>query len=215
LPFFSHVSLSEFFLDTRWSPLFEPPRYGILPLLVGTLVTTLIACVFAVPAGIMVALLLSEYVPEHIRKWLKPIIELLAAIPLGCFWILRAARRNPMASDLHPQPPRLQSPQCRPCAWTFDTSLYGLSFGGCSQSRSALTARGLLRTWLEPLQHRLQRRGSVSVFGPELSRNSGDFSRSRRDHGGGHRSRDDAEHEPQPPRTLGDRNSFYRSGQHG
>lgn len=85
LPFFAHVSLTDFFFDSRWSPLFEPPRYGIFPLLVGTLVTTLIACVFAVPAGIMVALLLSEYVPDRVRTWLKPIIELLAAVPSVVF----------------------------------------------------------------------------------------------------------------------------------
>lgn len=85
IPFFASVSLSEFFFDTQWSPLFHPPHYGIMPLLVGTLVTTFIACAFAVPAGIMVALLLSEYVPDRVRTWLKPIIELLAAVPSVVF----------------------------------------------------------------------------------------------------------------------------------
>lgn len=85
LPFFEHVALDEFFFGAQWSPLFSPPRYGILPLLVGTLMTTFIACVFAVPAGIMVALLLSEYVPNRVRTWLKPVIELLAAIPSVVF----------------------------------------------------------------------------------------------------------------------------------
>jgi phosphate transport system permease protein len=85
LPFFEHVTLKEFFLGTQWSPLFEPPRYGILPLMIGTLVTTGIACAVALPSGLMVALLMSEYLPQTLRAWLKPIVELLASIPSVVF----------------------------------------------------------------------------------------------------------------------------------
>lgn len=85
LPFFEEVSLYDFFFDSHWAPLFEPARYGITPLLVGTLSTTLIACSFAIPSGFLVAILLSEYLGHRARSILKPIIELLAAIPSVVF----------------------------------------------------------------------------------------------------------------------------------
>lgn len=85
LPFFEHVSLKEFFTHFEWAPLFVPAHYGIFPLLVGTFVTTLIACAVALPSGLMVALLLSEYLGTRTRSWLKPTIELLAAVPSVVF----------------------------------------------------------------------------------------------------------------------------------
>ncbi len=85
MPFFEEVSLKNFFFDSYWAPTFNPPRYGIAPLIVGTLSTTIIACTFAVPAGFLVAVLLSEYLGQKARSILKPIIELLAAIPSVVF----------------------------------------------------------------------------------------------------------------------------------
>jgi phosphate transport system permease protein len=81
LAFFSHVSLIEFLTDTLWTPLFYPPRFGILPLVTGTLVTTAIALVVALPIGSIVAIYLSEFAPRAIREFLKPVLELLSAIP--------------------------------------------------------------------------------------------------------------------------------------
>jgi phosphate transport system permease protein len=81
LAFFSHVSLIEFLTDTLWTPLFYPPRFGILPLVTGTLVTTTIALVVALPIGSIVAIYLSEFAPRAIREFLKPVLELLSAIP--------------------------------------------------------------------------------------------------------------------------------------
>ncbi len=79
--FFAHVSLWEFFTDTVWSPTFAAPRYGILPLLAGTLVTTGVALVVALPIGTIVAMYLSEYAPALVRETLKPVLELLSAVP--------------------------------------------------------------------------------------------------------------------------------------
>ncbi len=81
LPFFGHVSLVEFLTETEWSPLFENPRYGILPLLSGTLVSTMIAISVAIPMGTIIASYLSEYANEKAREILKPVLELLAAVP--------------------------------------------------------------------------------------------------------------------------------------
>ncbi len=79
--FFRHVSLWEFFTDTMWAPLFAMPRYGILPLICGTLATTLVALLVALPIGTTVAIYLSEFAPAMVREILKPILELLSAVP--------------------------------------------------------------------------------------------------------------------------------------
>ncbi|NUM88592.1 MAG: phosphate ABC transporter permease subunit PstC, partial [Bdellovibrionales bacterium] len=80
-PFFRQVGFREFLTATEWSPLFSNPRYGILPLLSGTLVTTAVALLLAVPMGIISAVFLSEYAPARAREVLKPLLELLAAVP--------------------------------------------------------------------------------------------------------------------------------------
>ncbi|HXH17814.1 MAG TPA: phosphate ABC transporter permease subunit PstC [Chitinophagales bacterium] len=79
--FFQHVSLSEFFMDTQWTPLFADKHFGILPLLSGTLLTTIIAVVFALPIGLTIAIYLNEYAHRSFRATFKPILEILAAIP--------------------------------------------------------------------------------------------------------------------------------------
>ena len=79
--FFKEVSIIDFFTDTQWTPLFSQKHYGILPLLSGTLLTTLIAVLFAVPVGLVIAIYLSEYAPKKLRSILKPALEVLAAVP--------------------------------------------------------------------------------------------------------------------------------------
>lgn len=79
--FFSEVSIVDFFTDTQWTPLFTEKHFGILPLLSGTLLTTLIAILFALPIGLSISIYLSEYAPKSFRKTVKPLLELLAAVP--------------------------------------------------------------------------------------------------------------------------------------
>jgi phosphate transport system permease protein len=79
--FFAEVPLRLFLFDTEWTPLFTQKRYGILPLLTGTLLTTLIAIITAVPIGIVIAVYLSEYAHKDFRKSVKPALEILAAVP--------------------------------------------------------------------------------------------------------------------------------------
>lgn len=81
LSFFAEVSLWDFLTDTEWTPLFTRKHYGVLPLLSGTLLTTGIAIMTAVPFGLVIAIYLSEYAPKGIRKRVKPMMEILAAIP--------------------------------------------------------------------------------------------------------------------------------------
>lgn len=81
LPFFAHVSFKEFLTDTEWTPLFENPHYGILPLLSGTFLSTFIALTVAIPLGTVAAAFLSEYLRPSYREVLKPVLEMLAAVP--------------------------------------------------------------------------------------------------------------------------------------
>ncbi|MGE0268172.1 MAG: phosphate ABC transporter permease subunit PstC [Candidatus Omnitrophota bacterium] len=81
LGFFKHVSLWQFLTDTEWTPLFTIKHYGILPLLCGTLLTTIIALLVAVPVGLISAIYLSEYASVQFRNSIKPFMEILAAIP--------------------------------------------------------------------------------------------------------------------------------------
>jgi phosphate transport system permease protein len=81
LPFFQHVSLKEFLTDTMWTPMFDQARFGILPLVAGTLVTTFVALCLAIPCGTIIALYLSEFAGHRLRETVKPILELLGAVP--------------------------------------------------------------------------------------------------------------------------------------
>jgi phosphate transport system permease protein len=79
--FFGEVSFVDFITDTQWTPLFEDKHFGILPLLSGTLLTTFIAILLAVPIGVSIAVYLNEYASRKFTSTVKPILEVLAAVP--------------------------------------------------------------------------------------------------------------------------------------
>ncbi len=83
--FFRQVSFAEFFLETKWRPLFEPISFGIWELVAGTVNVVLWALVFALPTGLATAIYLSEYAHPRTRKVLKPILEALAGVPTVVF----------------------------------------------------------------------------------------------------------------------------------
>lgn len=82
---FAQVPLSDFLFDAEWTPVFAQPRYGILPLLTATLWAAGIALAVAVPMGTLLAIYLSEYAPVAIREMVKPLLELLEAVPTVIF----------------------------------------------------------------------------------------------------------------------------------
>lgn len=73
--------VGEFFTETTWSPLYSTKRFGVLPLVAGTVLTSVIALAVAVPAGLLAAVYLSEFATERVRARLKPTLELLAGVP--------------------------------------------------------------------------------------------------------------------------------------
>ena len=79
--FFKEVSFFDFLTDTQWTPLFTEKHFGILPLLSGTFITSLVALFIAVPMGLSIAIYLNEYAGTKFRKTIKPLLELLAAVP--------------------------------------------------------------------------------------------------------------------------------------
>lgn len=79
--FFKEVAMVDFFTDTQWTPLFSEKHFGILPLIAGTFLTTIIAILVALPIGMGIAIYLNEYAPLSFRKTMKPLLELLAAVP--------------------------------------------------------------------------------------------------------------------------------------
>jgi phosphate transport system permease protein len=88
IPIFREVSVFKFLFGNFWYPTYEPPEYGIWPLIVGSLLVTLFACLIAVPMGVLSAIYISEIAPASIKEILKSVIELLAGLPsvvLGFF----------------------------------------------------------------------------------------------------------------------------------
>lgn len=83
--FFKMVSVWDFISGTVWTPLFENPKYGILPLVSGTLTITVIAMLVAVPMGTIVAIYLSEFATHTVREVIKPALELIQAVPTIVF----------------------------------------------------------------------------------------------------------------------------------
>ncbi|MCS7192805.1 MAG: phosphate ABC transporter permease subunit PstC [Armatimonadetes bacterium] len=79
--FFREVSLIRFLTEKEWTPLFSIKKFGILPLLCGTFLVAGIAMILSIPMGIIIATYLAEYASERARRFLKPVIEVLAGIP--------------------------------------------------------------------------------------------------------------------------------------
>ena len=79
--FLREVPLLDFVAGTEWTPLFATQRFGVLPLVLGTVVVSLISLVVAVPAGLLSAIYLSEYAPDRLRRIVKPVLEILAGVP--------------------------------------------------------------------------------------------------------------------------------------
>ena len=103
--FFKHVSIVQFLTDTEWTVLFANPRYGILPLVTGTLVTSVTALIVALPLGTVVAIYLSEYANHRVREILKPVLELLSAVPTVVFGYFALLFLTPLLQTFLPNLP--------------------------------------------------------------------------------------------------------------
>jgi phosphate transport system permease protein len=103
--FFATVSIKEFLTDTMWTPLFADPRYGILPLVSGTLTTTFVGLLVAIPLGTIVAIYLSEFASYRLRETVKPLLELIAAVPTVVFGYFALLMVTPFLRKFMPELP--------------------------------------------------------------------------------------------------------------
>ena len=81
LPIFSKVSVSDFLFGRYWYPTDDPPDFGIFPLIAASIAVTVVSAAASIPLGVMTALYLAECASVRMREWVKPIVELLAALP--------------------------------------------------------------------------------------------------------------------------------------
>lgn len=95
LRFFQEVSVWEFLTGREWYPLFQPPKFGILPLFVGTVMVTLGSVLVAGPIGLAAAIYLSEYAHPSIRHSVKPVLEVLAGIPSVVYGVIAVTTVTP------------------------------------------------------------------------------------------------------------------------
>lgn len=105
LAFFNHVSLKDFLTDTLWTPLFADAHFGILPLVAGTLVTSGVGLLVAIPLGTVASVYLSEFAPPQLREIIKPILELLGAVPTVVYGYFALLVVTPALQHLLPDLP--------------------------------------------------------------------------------------------------------------
>jgi len=101
--FFQQVSPIDFFTGLKWTPLFQPQNFGILPLVWGTILVTIIALAIAVPFGLGSAIFLSEYAPDRLRRTIKPILEILAGIPTVVYGYFALTFVTPLLQNFFPE----------------------------------------------------------------------------------------------------------------
>jgi len=100
--FFAQISPFEFLTGTDWTPLFRPARFGVLPLLVGSLLIAGGAALVALPLGLAAAIYLSEYADGRVRRIIKPVLEILAGIPTVVYGYFALLFVTPILRSIFP-----------------------------------------------------------------------------------------------------------------
>jgi phosphate transport system permease protein len=103
LEFLREVPVLEFLTGTEWTPLFAAPRFGVLPLVAGTLLVSAIAMAVALPMGLLSAIYLSEYAPDSVRRVVKPVLEVLAGVPTVVYGYFALMFVTPLLQTVLPQ----------------------------------------------------------------------------------------------------------------
>lgn len=101
--FFNEVSIIEFFTTIRWAPVFDPPSFGVLPLISGTLLIAILSSMVSLPLGLGSAIYLSEFASSKARKVIKPILELLAGVPSIVYGYFALTFITPLLRTFLPQ----------------------------------------------------------------------------------------------------------------
>jgi phosphate transport system permease protein len=102
LAFLREVPVTDFLFGTEWTPLFATPRFGVLPLVVGTTLVSLIAMIVALPMGLLSAIYLSEYAGLRTRRIVKPVLEILAGVPTVVYGYFALLFVTPLLQQIMP-----------------------------------------------------------------------------------------------------------------
>ena len=100
IEFFREVSIWDYLTGTEWTALFSEPKFGVLPLVAGTFLVTLVAALVCAPFGLGAAIYLSEYANERARSFLKPTLEVLAGIPTVVYGYFALTFVTPLLQDI-------------------------------------------------------------------------------------------------------------------
>ena len=100
--FLREVPVTDFLFGTEWTPLFATPRFGVLPLVAGTMLVSAIAMVVALPMGLLSAVYLSEYADQRVRRLVKPVLEILAGVPTVVYGYFALLFVTPLLQRLLP-----------------------------------------------------------------------------------------------------------------
>ncbi len=103
--FFQHVSLVDFLTDMQWTPLYDDAHFGIMVLISGTAVSSLVALAVALPVGLVIAIYLSEFARPVVREVAKPVLELLGGVPTIVFGYFALLMVTPLLQKLIPELP--------------------------------------------------------------------------------------------------------------
>ena len=103
--FFQHVPLTRFLTDTQWTPLFDDAHFGIMVLLSGTLTSSAVALLIAIPLGTVIAIYLSEFAPFKLREIAKPFLELLGGVPTIVYGYFALLFVTPLLQKIYPELP--------------------------------------------------------------------------------------------------------------
>lgn len=105
LVFFQHVPLKDFLFDTQWTPLFDDAHYGIMVLLSGTITSSMVALMVAIPLGTIIAIYLSEFASFRVREIAKPFLELLGGVPTIIYGYFALVFLTPLLQIIYPDLP--------------------------------------------------------------------------------------------------------------
>lgn len=177
--FFSEVSIKDFLTDTQSNPLFIEKHFGILPLLSGTILTSLIAVLIALPVGLTV-IYLTEYAPGSFAFRIKPILEILAAVPTVVYGYFALTVVTPFLQQFIPG---LSSFNALGAGFVMGIMIIPL-ISSMSQERviccSEVDAGSCLRTWRHATANLFPGTGSRRILRYYCIRDSGDFTCNRR-----------------------------------
>ena len=103
--FFSQVPVWTFLTDTQWTPLFDDAHFGIMVLLSGTVSSSMVALMIAIPLGTIIAIYLSEFAGHKVRETMKPLLELLSGVPTIIYGYFALLFVTPLLQKIYPDLP--------------------------------------------------------------------------------------------------------------